>query len=158
MSIASSPLPLAQRTALDALDAQRAAYRRYARLVEAQQQALGAGDGDRAVAATDVLSLGHDELREGAAALPPLVQEARAGAGTDVRAELDRRVDALLREAQAAEVALRNLATQMEAWRDAYGRQLGELGVQPGSEDRGAGAGGYGPRGAGAPRTAGAVP
>jgi hypothetical protein len=157
-SITTSSLPLAQRTALDALEAQRAAYRRYARLVEAQQRPLGSGDAGHATAAAEVLSHAQDGLQAGARALPPLLREARSDASPDVRAELDRRVDALLHEAHAAQVAIRNLATQMEAWRDAYGRQLAEIGVVPGSDAAGddrAAAGAYGPR---AQRTAGAVP
>jgi hypothetical protein len=144
--------PIAQRAAIDALEAQRAAYQRFARLVEQQQQALGDGDGDRAVAFADEAVLGFQELERGAARLAPLVAEARAtGAPVDVQA-MRRRLDDLARDAQRAEQAIRNLATQLEAWRDAYGRQLSEVGLAPGGgaaapEER---AGGYGARAGGA--------
>lgn len=155
-SIRSAINPIAQRAAIDALEAQRAAYQRFARMVEQQQAALGGGDGDRAVAFADQAALWFRELEQGARALAPLVAEARAsGAPADAQ-EMRRRIEELTRDSQRAEQAIRNLATQLEAWRDAYGRQLSDVGLAPGGaptpgpEER---AGGYGPRGGG-----GAVP
>jgi hypothetical protein len=153
--------PLAHRAALDALEAQRAAYQRYARQVEAQRHSLGDGDADRAVAATELVERGFAELEAGARRLGALVTSARALAGQDELAALERTIDELAREARRAETAISNLAAQFEAWRDAYGRQLTELGVTPaagGAGDDRAGAGGYGPRGAGQQRTPGAIP
>ena len=171
MTPITGSIPLAHRGALDALEAQRAAYQRYARLVEQQRQSLGDGDADRAFAAAGVAARENDALEEGARGLAPLVERARSEGGVDVRAEVDRRVEALMREAQAAELAVRNLASQLEAWRDVYGRQLAELGAAPHAGTTGeegaavtvggdvrAPAGGYGPRGAGSQRTTGAVP
>jgi hypothetical protein len=156
--------PVSHRAAIDALDGQRAAYRRYARQIEAQQQALTDGDGDKAVAASERAAQTFAELDAGARALAPLLDEARAGAGDDERRDVERRIDEMMREARTAEVAIRNLATQLEAWRDAYGRQLAEEGIEPGATpDDAAGAprvltggasaagpgygSGYGPRG-----------
>jgi hypothetical protein len=167
MTSISGSIPIAHRGALDALEAQRAAYQRYARLVEQQRQTLGDGDADRAAAFAGVAARENDALEDGARGLVPLVERARTEGSDVVRVELERRVDALMREAQAAELAVRNLATQLEAWRDAYGRQLAELGLAPGAEDGAtvsptgdlrAPTGGYGPRGVGAQRTTGAVP
>ncbi len=143
--------PVSHRAAIDALEGQRAAYRRYARQIEAQQQALTDGDGDKAVSAADRATQTFAELDEGARALAPLLDEARAGAGDDARRDIERRVDEMAREARNAELAIRNLATQLEAWRDAYGRQLAEEGIEPGaSADPGApAAGGVAAAGAG---------
>lgn len=157
--------PLAHRAAIDALEAQRAAYRRYARSVEAQQRTFDDGDADRAVAATAVAAQGFEELQQGAARLTPLVGEASAGASPNQMLELQREMDALMREARQAEVAIRNMTVQLEAWRDAYGRQLAELGLAPGAGgEAGAGdadaaaRGRYGPRGGGAPAPAERAP
>jgi hypothetical protein len=171
MTPITGSIPLAHRSALDALEAQRAAYQRYARLVEQQRQTLGDGDADRAAAVTDVLAREHDVLETGARRLAPLVVQAREEGGGAARAELEQRIESLMREARMAELAVRNLATQLEAWRGVYGRQLSELGAAPGAgaddEEGGpagptgdvrAPSGGYGPRGAGAQRTTGAVP
>lgn len=166
-------VPLVHRSALDALEAQRAAYQRYARFVEQQQLMLGDGDPDRVVEFVSEAATQNGMLQDGARGLVPLIARARVEGGPDVGAELDRRVGALMRDAQAAEMAIRNLAGQLEAWRDSYGRQLAELGVFPGAVDTDADAepgsaapvgdvrapnGGYGPRGAGTQRTTGAVP
>jgi hypothetical protein len=77
-------------------------------------------------------------------------------------------MEELMREARTAEVAIQNMSVQLEAWRDAYGRQLAELGIVPGGGDaertgEGAGnegrpSGGYGPSGAQARRAAVTVP
>lgn len=164
--------PLAQRAAIDALEAQRAAYQRFARLVEQQQSLLGDGDGHRASAFADEAVLGFQQLDEGARRLAPLLAEARASGTVDDAQAMRRELDALARETERAELAIRNLSTQLEAWRDAYGRQLSELGVVPGGAASGAPAdeptggasdvrapaGGYGPRGVGARRTMGTVP
>jgi hypothetical protein len=171
MTSIAGNIPIAHRGALDALEAQRAAYQRYARLVEQQRQTLGDGDADRAAAFAAVAASENDALEEGARGLAPLVERVRAEGGEAVRAEVERRVEALMREAHAAELAVRNLATQLEAWRDVYGRQLAELGATPGTDASGedgaavgqtgdvrAPTGGYGPRGVGARRTTGAVP
>lgn len=158
--------PLAHRAAIAALEAQRAAYQRYARTVDAQREAIAGGSGARAVDAADAATRGYDELAEGARALGPLVERARAGSEAEQQDALQRRIDAVAREARAAEAAIRNLATQLEAWRDDYGRQLAEVGIEPGSApDGGASpvaggaprpgvvpASGYGPRGRGGER------
>jgi hypothetical protein len=161
--------PLAHRAAIDALEAQRAAYQRFARMVEQQQPALADGDGQRAAAFADEAVLGFQELEEGAKRLGPLVAEARETGTPDDAAAMRRELDALTREATRAELAIRNLSVQLEAWRDAYGRQLDEMGIAVGGASStttgGAatgdpaqatlpapptrpGRGGYGPRGA----------
>jgi hypothetical protein len=159
--------PLAHRAAIDALEAQRAAYQRFARMVEQQQPALADGDGQRAAAFADEAVLGFQELEEGAKRLAPLVAEARATGSADEAQAMRRELDALTREATRAELAIRNLSVQLEAWRDAYGRQLDEMGIAvggasasgaPGDPAQSAssaagpqarsGRGGYGPRGA----------
>jgi hypothetical protein len=154
--------PLAHRAAIDALEAQRAAYRRYARTVEAQQRTFDDGDADRALAATTVATQGFEELQRGAARLTPMVGEASAAASPDQMHELQREMDALMREARVAEVAIHNMTVQLEAWRDAYGRQLAELGLAPGtsgeSGEADAARSGYGPRGGGAPAPAQRAP
>ena len=148
--------PIAQRAAIDALEAQRAAYQRFARMVEQQQATLGDGDGDRAVAFADEAVRGFQELDRGAQQLAPLLAEARAVETPDDAQAMRRRLSDLTREAQRAELSIRNLSAQLEAWRDAYGRQLGELGITPGappgsSESVDAGRGGRTGRGYGAP-------
>ena len=160
--------PLAHRAAIDALEAQRAAYRRYARAMEAQQQTLNEGDGDRASAAAEMAVRGFDELQTGARRLQPLLERVQEAGAPEQLVEMRRQMDELMREARTAEAAIQNMSVQLEAWRDAYGRQLAELGIVPGRGDverpgegtgsDGRGSGGYGPSGARARRTVGAVP
>jgi hypothetical protein len=123
--------PLAHKAAIDAMEAQRAAYRRFARLVETQQQSLNHGDADRAATVADEVTLGSAELEAGARELAPLVAHARGAAGEGQREEIQRTIEALAHDAQKAEQAIRNLSSQLEAWRDATGRQLSELGIVP---------------------------
>jgi hypothetical protein len=127
--------PLAHQTAIQALEAQRAAYARFARTMDAHRSAVAGGSGDAAVAAADAAARGHDELAAGARRLAPLVAVAGAPApGDDTEhAEVARRLDAVMQEARAAEAAIHHLTAQLEAWRDAYGRQLAELGLPPGA-------------------------
>lgn len=125
--------PLAQKAAIDALEAQRSAYQRYARDVETQRQSLGDGDGDRAVAAAAIAANGLDALQEGARAVRPTVDRAAGAAGPDQLRDLQQRMDGMMREAHAAESAIHNLTAQLQAWRDAYGRQLSDVGLTPGS-------------------------
>ena len=132
--------PLAHKAAIDALEAQRAAYRRYARTVEAQHHALGNGDGDQALAAVDVAARDFVELNEGARRLEPLVQQVHDAGSADQLQEIQRQMSQLMREARQAENAIRNMTTQLEAWRDAYGRQLAELGLPPGVDPEAPGA------------------
>lgn len=150
--------PHAQRAAIDALEAQRAAYQRFARMVEQQQAVLADGDGDRAAAFADEAVAGFQQLDHGARQLAPLLAEARAVETPDDAQAMRRRLVDLTREAQRAELSIRNLSAQLEAWRDAYGRQLGELGITPGTPPGGAdaepgrgagrtGRGGYGASG-----------
>jgi hypothetical protein len=121
------------RAAIDALEAQRAAYRRYARTVEQQQGALNDGDADKLAAFADEATAGFEELERGARALHPLVERARAAAAPDEAHSLRRVLDELAQDARAAELAIHNLTLQLEAWRDAYGRQLSALGLPPGA-------------------------
>lgn len=129
--------PLAHRAAIDALDAQRAAYQRYARLVELQQHALNDGDPDKVVAFTERAALDLATLEQGAAGLSPLVSRATAGLSADGLQDIRRRLDALAVEARRAEAAIRNLTVQLEAWRDAFARQLAEAGIPAGGEPAG---------------------
>ena len=132
--IINPPLdPLAQKAAINALEAQRAAYRRYARTVEAQQHTFGDGDGDKAVQAVDTAVRGFAELDEGAKKLQPLVDHALSNGAPDQVQDMQRRMEDLLRDARNAETAIQNLTSQLEAWRDAYGKQLTNLGMTPGS-------------------------
>lgn len=126
--------PMAHRAAIDALEAQRAAYRRYARTVDGQREALSDGDGDRALAAVSRVAEGTQELEAGARRLQPLLDAARGRGSADERRTLDRHLDALTREAQAAEAAVHNMTAQLEAWRAAYGRELADAGVTPGTD------------------------
>jgi hypothetical protein len=158
--------PLAHRAAIDALDAQRAAFRRYAQEVDAQRR-LAAG-GDRAAHSADAAARGYEALDAGVRRLGPVLDRASAAAAPEQARELDARVHDMLREARNAEAAILNLSAQLEAWRAAYGRQLAEAGLAPGGSaadaalgtpggggvplgTRGdgepAGAAGYGPRG-----------
>lgn len=128
--------PLAHKAAIDAMEAQRAAYQRYARLVESQQQALNDGDADRATAVADEVTFGSQALEASARELAPLVAHARGAGSSDQREEIQRTIEALARDAQKAEQAIRNLSSQLEAWRDATGRELAEVGIVPdGSND-----------------------
>lgn len=140
MSTITPPLdPLAHRAAIDAMEAQRAAYRRYARMVESQHQSLSDADADKAVAFADEATRGFEALEHGARRLAPLVQRARSAGSPDEQAALMRTLDDLAREARQAEQAIRNLSSQLEAWRDATGRQLAELGIVPGGSGGDAG-------------------
>ena len=131
--------PLAQQAAINLLEAQRAAYRRYARAVETQRQSLGDGDGDRAVAAAASAASGLDMLHESARALHPVLDRASRLADPNQLRELQSRMGDMMRDAQFAASAIDNLTAQLQAWRDAYGRQLAEVGLAPGS------AAGHGP-------------
>jgi hypothetical protein len=125
--------PLAQKATIDALEAQRAAYRRFARTVEGQRMTLNDGDGDRAAAVASDATRGFTELEEGARRLRPMLREVRDTGSADQLREMQRQMQELMAEARAAEAAIQNLSLQLEAWRDAYGRQLAELGLPPGS-------------------------
>ena len=145
--------PLAHRATMDALDAQRAAYRRYARSLDAQRGTLTDGDADQAGAVVDEALAGFSALDVGARRLQPALERARAGASGDQLHELQQRVDDLMLAARTAETAIHNLSTQLEAWRDAYGRQLVELGITPGGHpDESAPASGGTDGGDGGPR------
>ena len=133
--------PLAHRAAIDALDAQRAAYERYARLVEAQQRTLNDGDADKVVAFTGHATRELAALERGAAQLPSLVERAQVGLSADGLHDMRRRLDALAIQARRAEAAIRNLTVQLEAWRDAFARQLGEIGVGTAGEGQPSGEG-----------------
>lgn len=124
--------PLAQKAAIEALEAQRAAYQRYARDVEGQRHALGDGNGDRATGAAAVASDGLDALQQGVQAMRPALDRAAGAAGPDQIRELQQHIDDMMREAHAAEAAIHNLTAQLQAWRDAYGRELSEVGLTPG--------------------------
>lgn len=124
--------PLAYRAAIDAMEAQRAAFQRYARTVEAQRTTLGDGDGDKAVAAADAVARDFVEISERSQQLEPLVRAVREGGSDTQLVELERQMEQLMQEARQAENAIRNMSTQLEAWRDAYGRQLSEVGMVPG--------------------------
>ena len=136
-SIAPALDPHTQRAAIDALEAQRAAYHRFARQAEAQQGPLGRGELDQVATFTDGVSDTVGELHEGAHAAKVLYDHAVGQASETDLQDLERRMAEMMREARNAEVAIHNLTTQLEAWRDAYGRQLSELGVTPGSSSSG---------------------
>jgi multidrug resistance efflux pump len=124
--------PIAHRAAMDAIQAQRAAFQRYARALDAQRASLDDGAGDRALAAADAAVRGHDELAEGARRLGPLVERATRGGDTESSREVQRQMEELLTQARSAEAAIQNMASQLEAWRAEYGRQLAEAGLTPG--------------------------
>jgi hypothetical protein len=126
--------PLAHKAAIDALEAQRATYRRFARSVEGQTARVNDGDGDKAVLAADVVARGFGELEANARALEPLVRDVRDSGSAEALVEVERQMAELALEARKAETAIQNLALQLEAWRDAYGRQLAESGLVPGGE------------------------
>ena len=144
--------PAAHTAAMDALEAQRAAYRRFARAVDGQRATLNDGDGDKATAVTADATRGFSELEEGARRLEPMVREVRDGGSADQLRDMQRRMEALMRDANTAETAIHNLSLQLEAWRDAYGRQLADLGLVPGSAGE-AGENGAAPDAAGAAET-----
>src|ERR1041384_432094 len=122
------------RAAIDALEAQRAAYRRFARQAEAQQAATSAGDVGAAEAFTDGAVHTVAQLHEHARSVRDLVDAASSRASDVQLREIEHRVAEMVREARNAETAIRNLSTQLEAWRDAYGRQLAEIGIVPGPQ------------------------
>lgn len=130
-TIVQSLSPASHRAAIDALEAQRAAYRRLARDAEAQQTATSGGDVTQASSFAESTSSRVDALHEGARATQALVDGATPNASAQELRELELRMDDMMREARNAELAIRNLTTQLEAWRDAYGRQLAELGIPP---------------------------
>lgn len=147
--------PLAHKAAIDALEAQRSAYRRFARTVTTHTATLNDGDGDKAVAVASATVRGFGELEQGTQALEPLVREVHESGSDDQQLEMQRRMEDLMREAQQAETAIHNLSLQLEAWRNAYGRQLAESGLVPGG-DRGGDPDGGGTGGAPAGPTPGA--
>jgi hypothetical protein len=126
--------PLSQRSAIDALEAQRAAYRRFAQQAQAQSATLGTGDVDPVAAFADGAAQDMTSLHHGARTVGTIMDAARGGgmSPSDL-AELERRMEAMMREARDAETAIRNLTTQLEAWRDAFGKQLADLGITPGA-------------------------
>lgn len=124
--------PLAQRAAIDALEAQRAAYRRYARAVDEQSHAVSGGDADRAVAAADAAARGFDEVDAGARALGPHLDRVREQGSPEQQADVQRRLTTLASDADRAQTAIQNLTAQLDAWRTAYGRQLASVGITPG--------------------------
>ncbi len=130
--------PLAQRAAIDALEAQRAAYRRYARTVDDQSQTVATGDADRAVAAGDVVARGFDELEAGARVLRPHLARVSEQGSPDQQADVQRRLESLTSDADRAQSAIQNLTAQLDAWRLAYGRQLASVGLTPGGAGGGA--------------------
>ena len=125
--------PLAQREAIEALEAQRAAYQRYARSVDDQTRAVGNGEADTAVAAANTTTRGFDELDAGAQALRPHLTRVREQGTPDQQADVQRHLDALSSDANRAQTAIQNLTSQLDAWRLAYGRQLAAVGLTPGS-------------------------
>lgn len=124
--------PLAQRAAINALEAQRAAYRRYARTVDDQTSAVASGDADRAASAADTAARGFDELETGARALRPHLDRVRDEGSSDQQSEVRRQLDSLSVDADRAQAAIQNLTAQLDAWRVAYGRQLASVGITPG--------------------------
>ena len=129
--------PAVYRSAITALEAQRAAYQRYARMVDAQNGALGQGDSERVAKFAEQATKELGELETGAKNLEPQLDLLRSVASREETLEIRRMLDDLARDAQAAQVSIQNLTMQLEAWRDEYGRQLGELGVAlPGTEER----------------------
>ncbi len=143
--------PLAQRAAIDALEAQRAAYRRYARTVDDQTKSVVGGDADGAMTAATVAARGLDELDAGAQALQPHLDRVRQEGSPDQQADVQLRLETLSGDANRAQSAIQNLTAQLDAWRVASKRQLSEVGLTPGS---GAGL----TTGAGGDSAAGATP
>ena len=128
--------PAARRTTILALEAQRAAYQRYARMVETQQVSLGAGDAERLATFADHASRELTELEEGAHRLQPQRELLRSVSAPEEMQEIRRMLDDLAKDARLAQVSIQNLTEQLEAWRDEYGRQLGALGVAlPGTDE-----------------------
>ena len=129
--------PAVFKSAITALEAQRAAYQRYARMVEAQQGSLGQGDMDRVAQFAEHASTELAELERGARQLEPQLDILRTVAQREEALEVRRLLDDLARDAQLAQLSIQNLTTQLEAWRDEFGRQLTTLGVPlPGTEER----------------------
>jgi small-conductance mechanosensitive channel len=129
--------PAVYKGAIVALEAQRAAYQRYARMVEAQNASLGSGDADRVAQFAESATQELGEIEQGARQLEPQLDQLRSVASREQMHEIRRMLDDLARDAREAEISIQNLTTQLEAWRDEYGRQLGELGVAlPGTEER----------------------
>ena len=140
-SIKPSLDPFAQRAAIDALEAQRAAYRRFARTVDDQTQSVSTGDADRASAATAVAARGFDELDAGAQALRPHLDRVREQGSPDQQSDMQRRLETLSSDADRAQSAIQNLTAQLDAWRIAYGRQLASVGITPGGASSTSGSG-----------------
>jgi hypothetical protein len=128
--------PAAHRSAILALEAQRAAYQRYARMVETQQVSLGAGDADRLTTFADHASRELIQLEQGAQRLEPQLELLRGVAAPEEMQDIRRMLDDLAKDARLAQLSIQNLTAQLEAWRDEYGRQLGTLGVAlPGTDE-----------------------
>lgn len=125
--------PFAQRAAIDALEAQRAAYQRYARTVDDQSRVVASGDAEGAVTAAGTVARGFDELDAGARALGPHLDRVRAEGSPAQQADAQRHIDNLTSDAERAQAAIQNLTSQLDAWRVAYGRQLAQVGLAPGS-------------------------
>ena len=125
--------PFSQRAAIDALEAQRSAYQRYARTVDDQTRTVGTGDADAAVTAAGVAARGFDALDTGARALRPHLDLVRANGSPDQQDDVQRRLATLASDADRAQTAIQNLTSQLDAWRLAYGRQLAAVGLTPGS-------------------------
>ena len=129
--------PAVYKSAIGALEAQRAAYQRYARMVEAQNASLGGGDTDRVAQFAESATRDLGEIEQGARQLEPQLEVLRGVSSAEQMHEVRRMLDDLARDARTAELSIQNLTTQLEAWRDEYGRQLGDLGVAlPGTEER----------------------
>lgn len=125
--------PFAQRAAIDALEAQRSAYQRYARTVDDQTRAVGNGNADSAVTAASTAARGFGELDAGAQALRPHLDRVREQGSPDQQADVQHRLATLSSDADRAQTAIQNLTSQLDAWRLAYGRQLAAVGLTPGS-------------------------
>jgi len=128
--------PATYKGAILALEAQRAAYQRYARMVETQQVSLGAGDADRLAEFAVRASQELGELEQGAQQLEPQLELLRSVSGPAEMQDIRRMLDDLAKDARVAQLSIQNLTQQLEAWRDEYGRQLTALGVAlPGSDE-----------------------
>ncbi len=132
-SVSAAISPVSQRAALDALEAQRAAYRRFARDAAAQHGPATSGDFDQVAEYTASVAQDVAALHDGTQAVRATVDTAAAQASESELRELERRMHDMMREARKAETAIHNLTSQLEAWRDAYGRQLSDAGIVPGS-------------------------
>jgi hypothetical protein len=128
--------PATFKSAIMALEAQRAAYQRYARMVEAQQGSLGAGDADRMAQFAERATQELTELEQGAQQLEPQLELLRSVSAPEEMQEIRRMLDDLAKDARMAQLSIQNLTEQLEAWRDEYGRQLTALGVAlPGTDE-----------------------